>query len=70
MQRYDLVTNFRCYQTIDEMERSEDGEWIRYEDLLDRLVELAPQYSDMQARDFGTAYSPEDWAQLLRRILE
>jgi hypothetical protein len=32
-QRYDLVTNYRCGSSIEEMERSEDGEWIRYEDV-------------------------------------
>lgn len=32
MKRYDLVTNYRAGSSIEEMEPSEDGEWIRYED--------------------------------------
>lgn len=31
--RYDLVTNYRCGSSIEEMEHSDDGEWIRYEDV-------------------------------------
>jgi hypothetical protein len=41
MQRYDLVTSYRCGTSIEEMEKSDDGEWARWEDVLamhDRLV--------------------------------
>lgn len=32
--RYDLVTNYRCGSSIEEMERNdENGEWVRYEDV-------------------------------------
>ncbi len=31
--RYDLVTNYRCGDAIEEMERADDGEWVRYEDV-------------------------------------
>jgi hypothetical protein len=33
-QRYDLVTNYRCGDAIEEMEPSDDGEWVRYADVL------------------------------------
>lgn len=32
MKRYDLVTNYRCGDAIEEMESYDDGEWMRYED--------------------------------------
>ncbi len=31
--RYDLVTNYRCGDAIEEMEQSNNGEWVRYEDV-------------------------------------
>jgi len=33
VQRYDLMTNYRCGSTIEERERSDDGEWVRFEDI-------------------------------------
>ena len=27
------MTNYRCGSTIEEMERADDGEWVRYEDV-------------------------------------
>jgi len=33
VQRYDLMTNYRCGSTIEEMERADDGEWVRVADL-------------------------------------
>ena len=33
MRRYDLMTNYRCGSAIEEMEPSDDGEWIRYDDI-------------------------------------
>ncbi len=39
--RYDLITNYRCGSSIEEMEPSDDGEWARWDDVLvlhDRLV--------------------------------
>lgn len=38
--RYDLVTNSRCGSSIEEMERSDDGEWVRYEELQAAFREL------------------------------
>jgi hypothetical protein len=31
--RYDMVTNYRCGQSVDELEPSDDGEWVRFEDI-------------------------------------
>ena len=33
MTRYDLVTNYRAGSSIEEMERSDDGECVRYEEV-------------------------------------
>ena len=38
LKRYDLVTNYRCGSSIEEMEPSDDGEWVRYEQVADRLT--------------------------------
>ena len=38
--RYDLITNYRAGSSIEEMERADDGEWVRYEDV---EVALRPQ---------------------------
>jgi hypothetical protein len=46
MQRYDLVTNYRCGSSIEEMEHADDGEWIRYEDV---EAQLAAQEQRAQA---------------------
>ena len=40
MQRYDLVTNYRCGSAIEEMVRADDGEWVRYEDVGQLLAAL------------------------------
>jgi hypothetical protein len=40
-QRYDLITNYRCGSSIEEMEESDDGVWVRYEDV--RVGGFAPQ---------------------------
>lgn len=32
-QRYDMVTNYRCGQSVDELEKVDDGEWVRWEDV-------------------------------------
>lgn len=33
MKRYDLITNYRAGSSIEEMEPSDDGEWVRYEEV-------------------------------------
>lgn len=43
--RYDLVPNYRCGGVIDEMERADDGEWIRVADL-ESLVSSIPPPED------------------------
>ncbi len=40
MNRYDLITNYRCGSSIEEMERSDDGEWVRVEDVQKQLEQL------------------------------
>jgi hypothetical protein len=45
MKRYDLVTNYGYGDAIAEMEPSDDGEWVRYEDVV-VVVERTP---DVQA---------------------
>ena len=32
--RYDMVTNYRCGESIDELEKADDGEWVRVETVL------------------------------------
>jgi hypothetical protein len=39
--RYDLITNYRCGSAIEEMEPSDDGEWVRYEEFEALLMELS-----------------------------
>lgn len=33
LKRFDLITNNRCGDSIEEMEPSDDGEWVRFEDV-------------------------------------
>jgi hypothetical protein len=42
LKRYDLNTNYRCGDSIDEMERADDGDWVRVEDVLALLVGEEP----------------------------
>ncbi len=39
-QRYDLVTNYRCGDAIEEMERADDGEWMRFDDAATAMESL------------------------------
>ena len=48
VQRYDLVTNHRCGSSIEEMERADNGEWIRYEDVAARLVALEREREELK----------------------
>lgn len=46
LKRYDLITNYRCGDSIEEMERNdEDGEWVRYEDI-EPLLALTPRHGE------------------------
>ena len=49
LRRYDLVTNYRCGGCIDEMERSEDGEWVRFEDV-EKVLAYAAEVVDRGAK--------------------
>jgi len=40
MKRYDLITNYRCGSAIEEMERADDGDWVRYEDVEAEVLRL------------------------------
>lgn len=51
--RYDLVTNYRAGSSIEEMERSDDGEWIRWEDVASAIA--AQQRALVVERDTLTA---------------
>ena len=46
VQRYDLITNYRCGASIEEMEQSDDGEWVRYEDVEQALAAEHRQYQE------------------------
>ena len=50
MIRYDMVTNYRCGTSVEELEPSDDGEWVRYEDVQDEndmLRAHAGQFEDL-----------------------
>lgn len=43
LDRHDLVTNYRCGSAIEEMERADDGEWVRIDDVLALITPDPPQ---------------------------
>lgn len=43
MKRYDLITNYRAGSSIEEMEPSDDGEWVRYEQVEAEITRLAQE---------------------------
>jgi len=49
IQRYDLVTNYRCGSTIEEMERSDDGEWVRWEAVQERIHALEADVAELES---------------------
>lgn len=49
MRRYDLNTNYRCGSTIEEMERADDGEWVRYEAVEQEVAALKAQLTALEA---------------------
>lgn len=51
LHRYDLITNYRCGSSIEEMERSEDGDWVRYEDIAPFLKENRDEVRAMPERE-------------------
>lgn len=40
LKRYDLVTNYRAGSSIEEMELADDGEWVRWESVEERVRAL------------------------------
>jgi hypothetical protein len=50
MARYDLVTNYRCGSAIEEMEPSDDGEWVRYEDIQSQLAAQSSRLRSLEQR--------------------
>lgn len=48
LKRYDLVVNYRAGSSIEEMERSDDGEWVRYEDVVQQLDATAAALTSLQ----------------------
>lgn len=38
--RYDLVTNYRCGSSIEEMEPADEGEWVRWEEVAEVRAEV------------------------------
>ncbi len=61
-QRYDLITNYRCGSSIEEMERADDGEWIRWEAVEAEIAALRAQLaeSDKVVLDYINAPSVPD----------
>ena len=57
LKRYDLMQVNVAYTTDHEMERSDDGEWVRYEDIeqLTRLLDVVGK----ALADFQNA--PDEW---------
>lgn len=59
MQRYDIVTNYRCGQSVEEMEKAEDGEWMRVpscDDCQHQIAHYAPFFCrllDRYCEDVG-----------------
>jgi len=49
MTRYDLITNYRAGASIEEMEPSDDGEWVRYEDVEADLTRLRTELDAISA---------------------
>ncbi len=50
--RYDLITNYRAGSAIEEMERADDGEWIRFEDVQAELADLTAVRAQLEQADF------------------
>jgi hypothetical protein len=71
LKRYDMVTNYRCGSSIEEMEPSDDGEWMRFEDHERLAAQLAAirRYDSIvemeRADDYGDWVRWEDVAALL-----
>lgn len=49
LKRYDLRTNYRAGSSIEEMERDDDGKWIRYEDVASALLAAEQRQRELHA---------------------
>lgn len=49
MKRYDLITNYRCGSSIEEMEPADEGEWVRWESVASRLEALEAERNALRA---------------------
>jgi len=47
-QRYDLITNYRCGSSIEEMELADDGEWVRWESVEAELSALRAEQTRLR----------------------
>lgn len=47
-QRYDLVTNYRCGQSVEELEKADDGEWVRWEDVQARIEHAEAEVAQLR----------------------
>lgn len=50
MQRFDLVTNYRCGSSIEEMEPSDNGDWVRFDDVRREIQSLREQLAALTAQ--------------------
>jgi hypothetical protein len=71
VRRYDMVTNYRCGESIDELERADEGEWVRWEDVaaaLQQVQRLEQEIAD--AREACPSIRRQDYfdAPLLKLI--
>ena len=46
--RYDLITNYRCGSSIEEMELADDGEWVRWESVEAELSTLSAEQTRLR----------------------
>jgi len=46
--RYDLITNYRCGSSIEEMELADDGEWVRWESVEAELSALRAEQTRLR----------------------
>jgi len=56
--RFDLVTNYRAGSSIEEMERADDGEWVRYEDV---VAEQARLRTALEGQPIETCPKDRSW---------
>lgn len=78
--RYDLVTNYRCGDAVEEMEQSADGDWVlwdlveveiaRLQESIDILRPSAQQYNPMRKRAEAAAAREAQMREALKGLSE